>query len=713
MRNGFKFLFLFGSIFLSFAHAFANQAKQICLVLVVKDDETVIEKCLTSVKGLVDCICICDLGSTDDTMEIIHLFKKNSNIPMTIQHLDGGNVHKARSLCCKSGQKFLTILEFELAHSYLLCLDPDMTLKVSDNFNKNSLSGDSYLLFEESSIFSYYTYNRRLLRASLMWEDTGHGIEHWSSMDSQHSEKLTTLRIESNMDDARKQEKLKTYCSVLTETVKQHPKILRETFHLAQTFKSLKKINPAIQWYLTRIQLESSSEEAWFCKLMLGECYEEIDQWDQALHWYLDAFDSHSHRVEPLRNIATHYRLRGKNELAYLFAKHASRLPLSQDQTLFPLPSLKRYQLDEELSISSYYTRFRDDGYTAVNNLILSKEEMPWHIREQAFRNALFYVQNLKARFQPIHIDLPFIQMGSEERYHPMNPSIIKTENGYTLICRAVNYTQKGAKTFSTTDSTGVFRTRNFLIDFDKEFRLSEQHEIIENLPRMRFPAFNVEGLEDCRLFKFKDNLCFTCTTCDTNPTGDRQISLCLLDKKLKGNEIHVENLVPLKGPDPSRCEKNWLPFIQNDELFVVYSYDPFVIYKPNPDTGECEVLYYRKPHHNFSSFRGSAAPILFDDGYLILVHEVCLLPEYYRCYLHRFLYLDRDFNIVSHSKPFTFMHQGVEYCCSMTIDHSGNQLILPIGIEDHEAYLCFVNLDTIRSLLIPLPSHFESSFGN
>ena len=86
-----------------------------------------------------------------------------------------------------------------------------------------------------------------------------------------------------------------------------------------------------------------------------------------------------------------------------------------------------------------------------------------------------------------------------------------------------------------------------------------------------------------------------------------------------------------------------------------------------------------------------------------MLVHEVVHFPENRRCYLHRFLYLDENFKITKVSKPFIFQHIGVEYCWSMTLDHTESELILPIGIEDREAYLCFVDLDTIRSLLYSL----------
>ena len=87
-----------------------------------------------------------------------------------------------------------------------------------------------------------------------------------------------------------------------------------------------------------------------------------------------------------------------------------------------------------------------------------------------------------------------------------------------------------------------------------------------------------------------------------------------------------------------------------------------------------------------------------------MMVHEVVQMPDYSRCYLHRFVYLDKNFIIKTVSRPFTFTHFGIEFCCSMTIDHTGTQLIMAVGIEDREAYLGFVDLSIIRSLLHPLP---------
>ena len=196
---------------------------------------------------------------------------------------------------------------------------------------------------------------------------------------------------------------------------------------------------------------------------MLGECYEEVNQWNQALYWYLEAYQFLSNRPDPLRKIATYYREHGQNDLAYLFAKHGLRISPSEDQIFYSSPPFSQYQFDEELSIAAYYTRFREEGFDAANDLVLTKN-VPWYIKDHTYRNMLFYVQNLKnAHFQAIDIDLPIIQEGHEERYHPMNPSIQKTEDGYKVICRTVNYTQTGAKIFNTIDESGIFEPEIFL----------------------------------------------------------------------------------------------------------------------------------------------------------------------------------------------------------------------------------------------------------
>lgn len=677
--------------------------KKICLTMIVKNESRIIERCLDSVKDIVDCISISDTGSTDNTVELIESYLKKNNIPGKVHSHPWKNFGHNRTLSLQAAQKTLKDLDFPMAQTYLLLLDADMLLKKGPEFNKSDLIVDAYLITQKNTNISYD--NVRLVRASLPWKSVGVTHEYWSCNIPNQQTNLKTLSIDDREDGGSKSDKFERDIKLLTQGLKDEPDNERYMFYLAQSYHCNGQHAEAIPWYKARIEKGGWKEEVWFSKFMIGECHEELNDWDQALHWYLDAYQYFPERAESLQSISKHYCSKEQYELAYLFAKLGSRIPYPENCRLFVYHQVYNYQFDETLSIASYYTRFKEEGFAAAERLAHNKKA-PSHVKDQAYRNMLHYVSKLKnTNIKPIEIKLPPIREDSELRYNPMNPSIQKTENGYTLICRTVNYTQIGAKEFpliDPEDKTGTIRTKNFLVEYDKNFNLLSQHEIVENLPRQKIKHYNIEGLEDCRLCRINDENWFTATTCDTNPTGIHQISLCKLEDNATGDVIQVEKLIPLKGPNPYRCEKNWLPFVKDNKIHLVYSYDPFVLYMPNTATGECETVLRYDTLHDLTRFSGSAAPIEFDHGYLMLVHMVTYTDQRY--YLHRFVYLDKNFKIRAMSKPFIFTHKGIEYCCSLTMDHTGKQLVMPIGIEDREAYLLSVDLNTVRSMLEPLP---------
>lgn len=675
----------------------------ICLSLIVKNDEAVIDRCLNSVKDIVDCISICDVGSTDNTIAKVHKFFRTSGIPGHIYQQEWQNLSNNKTLSIEAAKKTLQELGFSLSQAYVLALDPDMVLKPRPKFNKKNLTADSYSLLEKSSALGQYTFENYLLHASSTWLNTDSLFGSWSYRQPHLSTRLSTLMIE-NLNDANSTADQRDI-NLLEQTLKNGPSDASLILRLGHLHRCQQSYDHALHYYNTYLDQAYDKEGIWFTKYLIGKCLEEQGQWDLATQWYLDAYQYNPNRTEPVLKLATHYRVKGQTDLAYHFAKKGSQTTRDEDQLLFDISPFDDYQFDEELSIAAFYTSFKDEGYRAASDLLI-KKNVPGYVKYQTYKNTLFYVQKLKStRCMPIRVDLPLIREGFEERYHPMNPSIQKTQRGYKVICRAVNYTQKGAisSNFKTIDPNGIFRTKNYLVHYDRDFKMLSQQEIIENLPRHRIYNFS-QGLEDCRIFEFNQHSWFTCTTSDTNPTGQRQISLCQLSNKQDEKEVAVAKLIPLKGPDLNRCEKNWLPFAEDGSIYAIYSYDPFIVFKLDANSGDCETILEYKPDFDFSGFRGSAAPIKYNDGYLILVHEIAHMPDESRNYLHRFAFLDKDFIIQQVSRPFIFFHQGIEFCCSMTLNHAETELIMGVGIEDGEAYLFSVDLETVASLLNPLP---------
>ncbi len=146
--------------------------------------------------------------------------------------------------------------------------------------------------------------------------------------------------------------------------------------------------------------------------------------------------------------------------------------------------------------------------------------------------------------------------------------------------------------------------------------------------------------------------------------------------------------------------------------VYTIYTHEPFTIYsltKLENDltegvklgtnfTGEVKTVICKQYPQDLSRFCGSAVPIPFDNGYLELTHINIYTEK--RNYLHYFVSFDKDFVIKSISKPFIFFNRGIEYCCGMCIDHSGDKLILPVSSEDKEIKLMFVDLAVVRKML-------------
>lgn len=515
-------------------------------------------------------------------------------------------------------------------------------------------------------------------------------------------EQLVALLNEEKNDPNWPPSKYENDIVILTKGLSEEPDNEHYLFYLARAHKGLNHIDEAIKWATLRIEKEGNRDEIWYAKFILGQCYQEKNNWDEAFKWLLEAYLYNPTRAEPLQKMATYYRVKGQNDQAYQYAKQGSLIPYPKNQTFFVNDSVYDYQFDEELSIAAFYTPFKEEGFAAANRLVLNKKA-PGYVKEQAYKNALFYITNLKnTHSKPILIKLPLIREGYEDTYHPLNPSIQKMDDGYQVICRTVNYKRNLQLHYLFPDPNDRWvRTKNFLLEYDRDFNLLSQREIIENLPREHHQWTNIAGLEECRLIPTDKKTSFTCTICDTNPHPASQICYCSLANDSLDENVYVDKLTPIKGPNPNRWEKNWLPFLLNGELYTIYSYDPFIIHKPDIETGECPIVLQYEPTKDFSRFKGSAGPILFDDGYLVVVHETVFNDRLN--YVHRFLFLDKNFKIKKLSKPFKYMHSGIEFCCGMALDHSENNLVMTIGVEDREAYVFIVDVNTVRDMLEPL----------
>lgn len=276
------------------------------------------------------------------------------------------------------------------------------------------------------------------------------------------------------------------------------------------------------------------------------------------------------------------------------------------------------------------------------------------------------------------------------KNYFPCNSSICKLDNGYLVICRMVNYKidPSSKPHYKSNDPDGVIRTENIAIYYDNNFNIIKYHPIVDT---SKYTSER-QGLEDYRIFFHNNELLFLASI--YNDGTARKV----LGKLNPKNHVQLTNFQIINFECKKWGDKNWLPIIYNNKICAIYSYDPLTIFKIKKN-GNYKSIIEINHDYDLSTFRGSSGPIIYNNGYLIIIHELVFVGENFN-YYHRFIYLNSNFIVEKVSDRFTFMNEDIEFNCGMTLTHNNQKLVITIGIWDREAYFCFLDMGYVESLL-------------
>ncbi|MGA7672990.1 MAG: hypothetical protein WBW04_21415, partial [Nitrolancea sp.] len=376
----------------------------------------------------------------------------------------------------------------------------------------------------------------------------------------------------------------------------------------------------------------------------------------------------------------------------------AQRIPFPEDERLFVETHAYGTGPLEEISISAYYTDEQPLGMAATDALLHGRD-VPTNTRLFAGYNSTFYAQSLPAVWSiPIEIAAEF----DEPQYSPGNTTIGRTDDGYLVVTRLLNYDQQGAVWFVARDADGRFRSKNAHLVLDRELQILSSMEIDEAFVQAVQPSYAsnayVQGIEDLRLTRWRDAWWFTATSCMFDPAGYPRVLL----GRLNASADAVDHLVPLDFAEGNEAEKNWLPFVHDDRLLLLYACDQTIILEPNLETGCCQEVHRSVTEAQFDRYRGSAPPIPFGERYLFTIHEVTF-ADGKRVYLHRFVEMDRTFRITRISRLFRIWHLGVEYNCGICLSHFGDALLMTCSWEDRQSWIINVPLAEVEQMLLPV----------
>ena len=654
--------------------------------MIVKNESSIIERCLKSVAPFISTWVIHDTGSTDSTREKIVEFFKELKMPGVLSEVTFKDFEFNRNAALKEAVKQKEI-------DYVLFIDADMELHVPDKtaFYK-FLTAPSYRICQLSGSLSYF--NTRLVGRAIFETAKYVGVTHEyiCTGDVNNINIPTSLAVMNDSGDGGcKSDKFPRDERLLSGDLLVNPSNPRSRFYLAQTYNHQGKHTEAIQQYELYLKNPGFEEEAWYAQYMLCLMHKNKGDDAKSLLEGMKAFERRPRRGEPLLKMAEHCRFAGWNHMAWIYAKLGNTLLLPDDSLFVELP-VYDFLFLFEMTITAYYVKELKLGLQISNNLLLTHSKRHgvsgWHL-ECIKKNISFYLEPLK---DATHHQLVAPETGPG--WNCFNPSIAFYQDHLHINLRSCNYVMSkdmiysintGYSSNTTPSYDNPIKTKNMRCTWTNDAQSSCIDFSIPDQNHEKFSAL-IQGYEDLRIFVYRGELWYTATT--------RGLMQSELNTMVAGTS---DKLFLLQSPKAGRCEKNWIAFEHRGKLLIIYQFSPFTIFQLNPDTGAyCTYLEMDISDIDFSNFRGGSNPCRVKDGYYMVIHEV--LPHYSgpRKYTHRILFMTDDLNITHVSKPFVLKNNElIEYVSGLAI--LNDTVYLTWGEMDAKAYLTTLSLSSFE----------------
>ena len=691
---------------------------RVILVSMVKNESRILKRLMDSVKSYIDGYVICDTGSTDHTVELATNYIRDNEKDGAVVQIPWVNFGISRTSSVTEAVKWVAEKakaegsDWSPFHTWGLLLDGDMVLP--DPVDKAELAkttADAVLLNQRNHVIIYK--NVRLLRLDREWKCLGATHEYWDTGNNKVCWENPT--INDLNDGGSKADKFERDARLLEAELDEKPRNERTLFYLGQTYQSLNKKKESNEMLQRRIDVGGWEEEIYMSHLYRGDNFICINEEEKAVCEWLAAWQKMPCRTEAALRVISHYRKRSSMQfVAMLYLEKLVALQLGQTLMGRPLarPAIKndsllfvshidmKFSIWEELAILGFYSDYKKEAWLRTDHQIILAHH-DWNARNHLLSFQRWYDKKLPVlSMKRLRLDPAKAPWAGEEDagiWEPFNPSIrTDTKNGrYELFLRHANYSTVDAKNFPYRGRSGFVITRNVYTRLDKNLDFVDSpRELVIPKESIFHPNHHIQGIEDCRFIQNSELPLALATSQNMTETCINKIQ-CVMWNPDSFAVSTAQMKLPNQISDKD-CQKNWLPFLHNNEPHYVFRINPFTIC--NFDA--IPTLQFM-PSGGFTldGLRGSAAPVPFLDGWLMVVHY-----SHYndggRRYYHRFIMLDQGLKPLLLSCSFRLSDQNIEYVSGMTRSLDGDSYLVTFGVNDSEAYLANVVGKTISDML-------------
>ena len=282
------------------------------------------------------------------------------------------------------------------------------------------------------------------------------------------------------------------------------------------------------------------------------------------------------------------------------------------------------------------------------------------------------------------------------------NPTIYNDGGNLYANIRNINYTlyhsekkiyehQWGPLVYIHPENDWKLRTSNIFCELNNDLSIKYYTRIDTSRFDTYEPMWEFVGLEDGRIVRWNGKLYIIGVRRDTTTNGEGRMEL----SELEVNEQKVIEVsrtrIPCPGDNTSYCEKNWVPIIDKPYHFIKWHNGTEVVYYDVDKNVTSTVITHSWKDIGCADLRGGSQVIPYGDKYyLSLAHTTYLFqsPAGRKdgTYRHRFIVFDKNLEIVSVSREFSFLGAEVEFSIGMT--DRDQEILITFGFQDNAAYV-------------------------
>ena len=644
----------------------AHNHNKIILLLMIKNESKIIERCIGRALEHVDAICILDTGSTDNTVDVCRAYLDACGKPYKISVELFKNFGYNRTISFQKAQELCKELDWDDNNTYAMAVDADMIICPRGGFRDFKMTLPGYNAIQNNGTIKYY--NMRFMRCNFDWKCVGVTHEYWGG-DPTGKIPYDVFYIDDRNDGGCKSDKFERDIRLLTEDLKDNPENGRSYFYLAQSLKDNGNFKEAIQLYKKRIKIGGWYEEVWYSHYMIGKCYDHLGQPDKMEIWMNRAFKLHSTRAEPLYHLTRYFREKSDHYKAYHYYLKGKDIKFPDNDVLFIEHNTYAGLFDYENTILACYVngKTKQDSLVDIVKYINTRE---FHM-DNVWSNIHYYIEPLTSNIYKGEYTKLFFP--SVDEYQVSSCSVIPYNDRLLMNTRYVNYSIDANGGYHMRSPDGNVKTKNGMVFLNGNYYPADDVSVMHEEPAKTYPS-NIEGLEDVRLFYFNNKLHFSSST--KNLTDDGKIWIAVGEYNV--NSEIMTNISLIEPPRPSDCEKNWIAvpeecgIAKKGQMNFIFGWNPLQIGAVSNTHGERKKLEIHTTHTTprfFSHLRGSSNLFEYKGRYWCVTHFVRYTTP--RVYYHCLVGFNRETLVPEYySAPFCFRKLAIEYCLGFHIKH-------------------------------------------